>query len=83
MDLEPTFKSVILAGVYDIKNLKHKLRNDDEHKYNSPWNIAADFNVDMSFSQKDIDDKKSLKLSYKPKTGEVISMYLSCLLFSH
>ena len=53
-DLEPTFKSVILAGVYDIKNLKHKLRNDDEHKYNSPWNIAADFNIDMSFSQKDI-----------------------------
>lgn len=44
-DLEPTFKSVILAGVYDIKNL--------------------------------------LKLSYKPKTGGVISMYLSCLLFSH
>ena len=29
-DLEPTFKSVILAGVYDIKNLKHKLRNEDE-----------------------------------------------------
>lgn len=82
-DLEPTFKSVILAGVYDIKNLKHKLRNEDEHKYNSPWNITADFNVDMSFSQKDIDDKKSLKLSYKPKTGRVISMYLSCLLFSH
>ena len=53
-DLEPTFKSVILAGVYDIKNLKHKLRNEDEHKYNSPWNIAADFNVDMSFSEKDI-----------------------------
>ena len=53
-DLEPTFTSVILAGVYDIKNLKHKLRNDDEHKYNSPWNIAADFNIDMSFSQKDI-----------------------------
>ena len=60
-DLEPTFKSVILAGVYDIKNLKHKLRNEDEHKYNSPWNIAADFNVDMRFSQKDIDDKKIIE----------------------
>lgn len=32
------FHSVILAGVYDIKNLKLKLRPDIEHKYNSPWN---------------------------------------------
>ena len=45
-----TFKSVILAGVYDIKNLKRKLRPDEEHKDNSPWNIAADFDIDMSFS---------------------------------
>ena len=43
-----TFHSVILAGVYDIKNLKLKLRPDAEKKYNSPWNIAADFNVDMT-----------------------------------
>lgn len=49
-----TFKSVILAGVYDIKNLKLKLRPDEEKKYNSPWNIAADFNVDMSFSPAEI-----------------------------
>lgn len=49
-----TFKSVILAGVYDIKNLKLKLRSDDEKKYNSPWNIASDFNVDMSFSPVEI-----------------------------
>ncbi|MDE6972636.1 MAG: AAA-like domain-containing protein [Lachnospiraceae bacterium] len=47
---QPTFRSVILAGVYDIKNLKLKLRPDEEHQYNSPWNIAADFDVDMSFS---------------------------------
>ncbi|MDE5700502.1 MAG: ATP-binding protein [Lachnospiraceae bacterium] len=46
----PTFHSVILAGVYNIKNLKLKLRKDTEHQYNSPWNIAADFKVDMSFS---------------------------------
>ncbi|MDE6221158.1 MAG: 9-O-acetyl-N-acetylneuraminate esterase, partial [Lachnospiraceae bacterium] len=46
----PIFHSVILAGVYDIKNLKLKLRSDTEHQYNSPWNIAADFHVDMSFS---------------------------------
>ena len=51
---QPAFKSVILAGVYDIKNLKQKLRPDEEHKYNSPWNIAADFKVDMSFSKNDI-----------------------------
>ncbi len=24
------------------------------HRYNSPWNIAADFNIDMSFSLNDI-----------------------------
>lgn len=52
--LDDTFKSVILAGVYDIKNLKIKLRPDAEKKYNSPWNIAADFNVDMSFSPEEI-----------------------------
>lgn len=46
----PAFHSVILAGVYDIKNLKMKIRPDDEHQYNSPWNIAARFNMDMSFS---------------------------------
>ena len=44
------FQSVVLAGVYDIKNLKRKLRPEDEHRDNSPWNIAADFNIDMSFS---------------------------------
>lgn len=48
------FQSVILAGVYDIKNLKQKIRPDKEHKYNSPWNISADFDVDLSFSAVDI-----------------------------
>ena len=51
----PTFQSVILAGVYDIKNLKLKIRPDAEHQYNSPWNIASDFNVDMSFNLKDVE----------------------------
>lgn len=50
-----TFCSVILAGVYDIKNLKLRYRADEEKKYNSPWNIAADFEVDMSFSIADIE----------------------------
>lgn len=45
---EPTFHSVILTGVHDVKNLKLKLRPDEERKYNSPWNIAADFKVDMN-----------------------------------
>lgn len=49
-DKTPIFHSVILAGVYDIKNLKLKLRPESEHQYNSPWNIAAKFKVDMSLS---------------------------------
>lgn len=49
-DIRETFQSVILAGVYDIKNLKLKLRPYEERKYNSPWNIAVDFDVDMSLS---------------------------------
>ena len=44
----PTFQSVILAGVYDIKNLKLKTRPESEHQYNSPWNIAMAFTEDMS-----------------------------------
>ena len=49
-----TFKSVILAGVHDVKSLKLKIREGDETKLNSPWNIAADFNVDMSFDPSEI-----------------------------
>lgn len=50
----PTFHTVILAGVHDIKNLKMKMRPEDKHSYNSPWNIAARFDVDMSFSAPEI-----------------------------
>lgn len=49
-----TFQSVILAGVCDIKNLKRKLRPEEEHTDNSPWNIAADFDIEMSFSPEQI-----------------------------
>ena len=52
--IDSTFHNVILAGVYDIKNLKLKIRPDDEKKYNSPWNIAADFTVDMTFHPEEI-----------------------------
>ncbi len=47
----PTFQSVILAGVTDIKHLRAKIRPDEERKTNSPWNIAADFDIDMSLSE--------------------------------
>lgn len=50
----PTFQSVILAGVYDVKNLKLKMRPKELHQYNSPWNIAAPFDVDMSLSAEGI-----------------------------
>lgn len=50
-----TFQSVILAGVYDVKNLKLKIRAEESHdKFNSPWNIAAKFSVKMDFSVDDI-----------------------------
>jgi len=53
-----TFHSVILAGVYDIKNIKRKLVQEGKHipstmeskMYNSPWNIAVAFKVDLSFN---------------------------------
>ncbi len=50
-----TFQSVILAGVYDIKTLKLKIRPDAEQKFNSPWNIAVDFTVDLSFQSGEIE----------------------------
>ena len=56
-----TFHSVILAGIYDIKNIKLKMVSEGkaelkpkERQFNSPWNIAADFDVDMAFSPEEI-----------------------------
>ncbi|MEM8523755.1 MAG: AAA family ATPase [Bacteroidota bacterium] len=49
-----TFHSIVLAGVHDIKSLKFKLRNSTDAQLNSPWNIAIDFNVDMSFNPQEI-----------------------------
>ena len=49
-----TFWSVILAGVYDVKNLKLKIRPEDQHQYNSPWNVAADYYLDMTFNPQEI-----------------------------
>lgn len=53
-DVTPVFQSVILAGVYDVRNIRRKIRPEDAHKQNSPWNIAADFEVEMGFSAADI-----------------------------
>ena len=65
-----TFHSIILAGVYDIRNLKQKTctersrsmilsgkytPSEGESAMNSPWNIAVDFKIDMSFSPEEIE----------------------------
>jgi Predicted AAA-ATPase len=50
----PTFHAIVLTGVHDVKSLKLKLRPEDEKKYNSPWNIAADFEVDMNLQPDEI-----------------------------
>ena len=50
----PAFKSVILSGVTDVRHLKAKIRDEDQHKVNSPWNIATDFDIDMSLSESGI-----------------------------
>jgi len=58
-----TFHSVVLAGVNDIKNIKLKIMRkeadgsivrEEVKTYNSPWNIAVNFDVDMSFSAPEI-----------------------------
>jgi hypothetical protein len=54
-----TFQSVILAGVTDVKHLKSRIRDEDQHKVNSPWNIAADFDLDMSLSESGIQNMLS------------------------
>ncbi len=78
-----TFHSVILAGVHDVKSLKTKLRTDAEAKLNSPWNIATDFEVDLSFFPAEIvsmlDDyaqERSVKID-SPVIAEQIYYYTS------
>ena len=63
---EKTFHSVVLAGLHDVKTLKLKLRPDEEKKYNSPWNIAADFLVDMNLQVVEI---KPMLDDYVAATG--------------
>ena len=49
-----TFHSIVLAGVHDIKSLKYKIRDKGKAEYNSPWNIASDYKVDLSFNPQEI-----------------------------
>jgi len=74
-----TFHSVILAGLYDVKSLKLKLRPDEEHKYNSPWNIAAEFNVDMNLQPREI--KPMLDEYVRDKDVEMDTGFMSEKLF--
>ena len=50
----PAFRSVVLAGVTDVKHLKAKIRPEEQSRPNSPWNIATDFDVVMSFDGADV-----------------------------
>ena len=60
--MDYTFHSVILAGVNDIKNIKLKMIQEGAHTplpeenkiFNAPWDIAVDFEVDMSFNTAEI-----------------------------
>jgi AAA-like domain/PD-(D/E)XK nuclease superfamily len=61
-----TFYSIILAGVHDIKSLKGKIRANDEQQFNSPWNIAAEFDIDIGFNVTEI---TSLLVAYSQKSG--------------
>lgn len=70
---DKTFQSVILAGLHDIKNLKARLRKEEQAVQNSPWNIATNFTMDMSFSAKEI-STMLIDYTYKYNLSFDISM---------
>ena len=75
------FQSVILAGVYDVRNIKRKIRPEDEHRTNSPWNIAAKFQVDMSFSRKEI---AGMLMEYeKDRSVKMDTAFMADLLYEY
>lgn len=53
---EKTFHNVVLVGIHDIKTLKLKIRTPGSSKitYNSPWNIAADFKINMNLQKAEV-----------------------------
>jgi energy-coupling factor transporter ATP-binding protein EcfA2 len=71
MGVGVTFQSVILAGVHDVKTLKLKIRPESEARLNSPWNIAADFKIDMSFSPEEI---ATMLTEYVNETGNKMNI---------
>ncbi len=86
-----TFHSVILSGVHDIKTLKTKIRADlpqkfleyNQDSYYSPWNIAIDFEVDLSFNPAEIEtmlqdysQEKSIR-PHIPAIAETLYYYTS------
>lgn len=80
-DKKPAFQSAILAGVHDVKNLKRKIAAEGEGKVNSPWNIAADFLVDMSFS---IEDIEGMLREYEDDYGTGMNIYeMSRILYDY
>lgn len=58
---DQTFHSVALAGLHDVKNIKKKMLLDSGEgqpsipTYNSPWNIATEFKIDLSFNPQEIE----------------------------
>lgn len=77
-DRIPIFHSVILAGTYDIKNLKLKLHSESEHQYNSPWNNErrADIIVDYLGGQFIIELKIWHGKEYNERGEQQLSEYL-------
>ena len=77
----PTFHAIVLAGLHDVKSLKLKLRPDEEQKYNSPWNIATDFKVDMNLHPSEI---KPMLDDYCAATGVTMkTQEMADVLFYH
>ncbi len=77
----PTFHAVVLAGLHDVKSLKLKLRPNEEQKYNSPWNIAADFKVDMNLQPSEI--KPMLEAYCKDRGVDMNTQQMADSLFYH
>jgi len=69
-----TFHSVVLLGVHDVKALKLKIREDDEKKLNSPWNIAKALNVEFTFTKDEIEpmiEDYASEHEFKMDTGAI------------
>jgi len=74
-ELDVTFHSVILAGVHDIRIMKQKIRPEVvgtrlgasySDNFNSPWNIAVPFVIDMAFNPAEIE---TMLADYVTETG--------------